>query len=117
MSKRGRHDHLSEDEKDALRRDIRRGMSIPDISRKYNVVERTVQIHKAKMEGRHITPDTKKPRRGTWGNIKLCRDRECIRDALIGSPFCRFHQPEQPANENRESIISPIPKSRLMAGR
>lgn len=119
MSKRGRHDHLSKEEKAALRRDIALGFTAFELSQKYNINERTVQIHKAKMEGRYRPAENKKPRAGmpTMGNANLCRDRKCTDEPLVGSPFCRRHQTKAPANENRESIISPIPKSRLMAGR
>lgn len=104
---RAHGDHLSDDEKEKLYRDIRAGLPTSYLTHAYNIADRTVAIHRAKIngtyskerpisEGRNVTRDVK----------RICLCNECYDPVLEGSAFCAKHDPQP--HENR---------ARLMAGR
>lgn len=99
--KRDHGDHLSDDDKVKLYRDLRLGYSTAYLARTYNIAERTVCIHRCKMNGTHFTErDVRRD------NTRICLVNECYTPILEGSSFCAKHDPQPHPN-----------RARLMAGR
>jgi hypothetical protein len=112
MTKRGKHDHLSECEKERLRQAILRGVNTHILAHQFNISERTVAVHKAKMEGR--VPCEQGFRATHFPRHPFCRHGDCMEEGTGKPPYCDAHRPppRQPV-----SIPWSIPLSRLMARR
>lgn len=99
--KRKQNHHLSDDEKIRLQRDIRAGLSTQYLARVYNLTERTVLIHCAKMNGTYSKEKPKDSRDVTRDVKRICMCEDCFEEKLEGSAFCAKHDPQPPANRAR----------------
>ena len=109
MKRRGHGDGLTDAECEALHADLRRGIfQVRYLASKYNLSERTVQVHRAKINGT-LAPTRARSENSDARHLitpRLCKCDGCIEQVPIGISFCAAHEPIKPPNLNR-----------LMAGR
>lgn len=117
MKKRTGGDHLSHAQTAALRKAIAQGAKIHVLAAKFNLALRTVQIHRAKMNGTFGSGVKKEPKPQAKVKV-LCRSGACMKEGFGFPPYCSAHKPvTAPRNDGLPSFIKPLPMSKLMGGR
>lgn len=114
--KRGRGDFLTDKEEEDLHRLIRAGVKSVELAERFNICVRTVNVHKAKMEGRGRYSRFNDKGRPAQFSGPICRVGDCQETGTGRPPYCAEHRPE-PKAPGYSSFIAPIPLSRLMGGK
>jgi hypothetical protein len=116
MTKRGKTDYLTADERLALTAAIRAGWRTKDIAAKFNIAPRTVNLYQAGVHGRAKT--SRAGRQDANGGFvrRLCIIAGCDSVVDSGERRCGQHRAIGPVLPTSE-FVRPPTLARLMAGR
>lgn len=107
---------LSDTEIVDLHAALRRGDPTRDLMTRFNISERTLKIHRAKVLRPNKDPIVRSPWRSE-SHGALCRHGSCMRSGTGKPPFCDDHKPKAKVSLLPPSELAEIPMEYKMAGR
>jgi hypothetical protein len=114
--KRGKHDFLTADEREAVRTAIARGDSTRDIAKRFNIQPRTVLLYRAGVHGRVVQSRARRQDFNAAFVPRICMRAGCDRAVKDGDGVCDEHRNVSPVLLDN-GFVKPPSMARLMAGR